>query len=76
MKMAAINQVILIGLPSLLLLATIVVILFSAADAVEEEMTCPQLYNRSRIEQSPPRPIDCRVYGESVGAFFVSYACI
>jgi hypothetical protein len=51
----------------LLVMATIVVIVFSAADAVEEEMTCPQFYNRSRIEQSPPRPIDCNVEGESVG---------
>jgi hypothetical protein len=66
--MAARKQVLFIGLLSLLLTMSIIVIVFSATAVVAtKEMRCLELYTRSRIEQSPPRPIDCNVEGESVG---------
>lgn len=71
-KMAARNNMLLRRL-SLLLLPTIVSVSSAcAAFPATEELSCPQLYSRKRIEQSPSRAIDCRVYGESVGAFSIS----
>lgn len=67
-KMASSNQVRL-SFPSLLLaMAAPIVIVFSATVAAGKEMSCSEYYNTRRIEQSPPRAIDCNVVGESVGA--------
>jgi hypothetical protein len=41
----------------------------------ENEKKCMSLYNHDKLMRAPPKPIDCRVVGESIGwlCFFLPF---